>query len=104
MILILAVTVVGLPLAIIAGVSYVMAVILAKVFTAYWLGALITKMVKFTAEPKVQYLVGLVVFYVLLSIPGFGGLVWMLATIFGFGLLVVAKWQTWKLGREKKVF
>lgn len=93
-------TFIGIPLALMLAAIWLMIVYLGKIITAIMVGQEIMKRRKL-AEGKKQSIVfsmvvGIVVSYIIFSIPVIGGFLGMLATIFGVGLI-------WIYGREKSI-
>lgn len=84
--IIVMVTVVGLPLGIVAMLLYGVGVIVAVVITALALGAVLLK----GDNMYLQLLLGLVVIYALGAVPFLGGLIWFLVLVFGLGALAVS--------------
>jgi hypothetical protein len=89
---IVAVTLVGLPLALLACGVYLLAAYLGRVVLALWLGQLL-----FDARADggrggivVGFLAGAIILAILGLVPVLGGLVWLVATIVGTGALLAA--------------
>jgi cytoskeletal protein CcmA (bactofilin family) len=81
--ILLGITLVGLPIAIIMGLVYIIWMILAKVFGAIMLGALIHQLITKVAAPAVNWktaLVGVVAWCILGVVPVIG---WIACSIFG---------------------
>lgn len=93
-------TFIGIPLALMLGVVWLMMLYLGKIITAIMIGEEIMKRRKQVEGRKhniiLSMIVGIIVSYIIFSIPVIGTLVAMLATIFGVGLV-------WIYGREKSM-
>jgi hypothetical protein len=82
------ITLVGIPLAIIIGFLYLIYLYLAKIFVTYTVGATLYK-----GEEKRLYLpfiLALLVYYIISSIPNVGGLVAIVVHLMGIGALYLA--------------
>lgn len=82
---IIAVTVIGIPLAFALFMVYIAAIIVAPVFPALWIGNLILKKKQKSIFKPAG--LGLAVIAVLASVPFIGGLVKLLAVLLGLGAL-----------------
>lgn len=84
---ILLVTIVGIPLGLFVLLAFGLVYTVGYVVGIHAVGRLVMK------EPSsrfVAFLVGWLIFRVIGLVPALGGLAWMLAAIFGFGVLLVA--------------
>ena len=108
--LILAITILGIPLAIILGVLYGVLLYIAKIFTALWVGNRILGYIN--AKKKKEYktlilpvILGIFVLWILFIIPFIGFIVKLAATIFGIGAIVVCmvNYYNEKKGKNKKI-
>ncbi|QQS60283.1 polymer-forming cytoskeletal protein [Candidatus Falkowbacteria bacterium] len=93
-------TFIGIPLALMMSAIWLIVLYLGKIITAIIVGQEIMKRRKQVEGKKssavLAMVVGVVVSYLIFSIPVLGGFMSMLATIFGVGLI-------WIYGREKSV-
>ena len=85
------VTVVGLPVGIIAVLLFGMAVYVAKLPIAVWAGEqLLARAGSTEPSPYAAMAVGILVLYLLFAIPWLGGLFWLVATCLGLGAMVLS--------------
>jgi hypothetical protein len=89
----LLITVIGIPLAIIVMVVYIIALYLMKILAAIVLGALIISAIRKQKEPGLSWslVIGAIVFILLTSIPVIGWIINFLAVIWALGAAVEAK-------------
>jgi hypothetical protein len=87
----IAVTVVGIPLALITLALYAIALYLGRAVVALWLGGRLLgdRAVAGTGGLVISFLLGAVILLVLAMIPWIGGLVSALATLVGVGAAVL---------------
>jgi hypothetical protein len=90
LILVVAVTVVGIPLAIIMALLLVVAIMLSGIFVAFSLGRVIFDLLKFKTGGSVTFLVGFLILNGLFYIPFAGGLIKLIAVSLGFGAILYA--------------
>ena len=84
-------TVVGLPIGIIAVLLFGVALYLAKLPIAVWAGAqLLARAGRRDASPYAAMAVGILALYLLFEIPWLGGLFWLAATWLGLGAMVLS--------------
>ena len=103
--IILFATIVGIPLALIILLIYFSALYVSKLFAGMSIAMRIFHLQdKQGKRPMVMALiVGAVIVVLLSTIPKIGGFVGLLLVIFGLGGLVVGRWKTFALAREKGV-
>jgi hypothetical protein len=97
LILIVAITVIGLPLALIMSLLLIIAIMLSGIFVSFSLGKAIFDLLKFKTNELVVFLVGFLILNVLFYIPFAGGLIKLVAISLGFGAILYAaktNWQT----------
>ncbi|OGY49185.1 MAG: hypothetical protein A3D39_05760 [Candidatus Buchananbacteria bacterium RIFCSPHIGHO2_02_FULL_39_17] len=96
----LAITIIGLPLAIILISIYALALYLTKVFVALTLGlALLNKLSganKFKGSLIWPLALGLLIFLILISLPIFGWLIKIILMLWAFGALISVKKEFWR--------
>src|SRR5438270_872940 len=94
-IVIAAITVVGLPLALLATALYLVFAALSEIPVAVWLGGRIlhARTVLGRQGPIVNFFVGALILLVIGIIPVIGGLVRLIATCIGFGAVLMAAWS-----------
>ncbi len=85
--LILIMTVIGLPLGLIIAAKWLVAIYVARVLTALWLGAWLLKQLKMGAGKSLlpALAVGVFVSWLLFAIPAVGWIISLLAVCFGLG-------------------
>ena len=84
------VTLVGLPVGLIAVLLFGAAVYVAKLPVAVWAGAhLLTRLGRTEPSPYAAMAVGVLALYLLFAIPWLGGLFWLVATCLGLGAMVL---------------
>lgn len=88
----IAMTLIGLPLAAILLVLYLISVYLGRAVIALWLGRMLVRGGSWQGRGRLvgAFLVGGVILLLVCLIPILGGLVMVLATLFGLGALAVA--------------
>ena len=100
-VLFLALTLIGLPLALILLVGYVLVIYLANIFAGLGLGLYLARLVKgkeFSNRASLILIMvlGVVVLWALGTIPFVGPFIRFLAVVWGLGMIVRLKWQTIK--------
>ncbi|HIH03223.1 MAG TPA: hypothetical protein HA263_05035 [Methanoregulaceae archaeon] len=88
--LILLVTVVGIPIAVIGWIFVIAGVMLAGLVVSLALGRLIAGKTGLGDNPYVLFIIGFVILNVLYLIPVLGGIVKFVAICLGFGAIVMA--------------
>lgn len=90
------VTVVGLPLALLAAALYAIFVALSEIPVAVWLGSRVlhARTVLGRQGPLINFVVGALILVVVESIPLLGPITRVIAGSFGFGALVLAAWSS----------
>ena len=91
--LIVALTVIGLPLSLLAGLSYLVALYLGQLLLGLALGGLLVELLRRGGmaprlAPEWLVVLGLVMLYVLTHLPWIGGLATFLALCLGLGALL----------------
>ncbi len=95
--LLVAFTVVGIPLSIVAVLLYLATLYPGQIFPAMWLGNWILRSLGRAAAPPSPYLamtVGVVLFVIVVTVPFVGWLLRLVALLAGFGALWAAVWAT----------
>jgi cytoskeletal protein CcmA (bactofilin family) len=82
--LVLIITVMGIPLAFILLMIFILFLYIAKLFTALYIGRLITLKLTNSQSLVIAYLIGLIIYYFIGIIPLFG---WLLQTIFNLAAI-----------------
>ena len=90
------VTVVGLPLALLAAALYGVLVALSEIPVAVWLGSRImhARTLLGRQGPLINFVVGALILVVVESIPLLGPVTRVIVSSFGFGALVLAAWSS----------
>jgi len=97
LLLIVAVTIIGLPLAIIAGLLFIIALMISSLFVAYALGDVIASRTGWKPGPTEVFILGFVILQVLIFIPLLGSIVQIIAVSLGYGGLLHALRTAWTL-------
>jgi cytoskeletal protein CcmA (bactofilin family) len=97
-----ALTVIGLPVALLLGAGYLGGMLVGWLFLALAAGSIMVGLVRKGRpwHPSWAFLLGLVVLYVLTRLPFLGGLVTFVGLAFGLGAFLVALYRTWRGGSE----
>ncbi len=90
LIIISAVTVVGLPLAMILGLLFIAALMLTNLFVSYSLGSKISAALKPDLNDMLVFTIGYAILNVLFVIPYVGGLIRLVSVSLGFGAILYA--------------
>lgn len=101
--LILLMTVVGIPLAFILMVGFLIELFLTKVYVALLMGQKALEGLGQHGRKGWAFLLGLVIYTIITLIPVIGGIVAVLATLFGLGAIVLAKLDFYKSFRSKNL-
>jgi len=94
---VLAITFIGLPLALISFILWLVAIYLAKIMTAIIFGAWLKRKLfpKYQNKPILTLILGVLATWILFSIPILGCLLGLLATIWGLGMFYLIKKGTY---------
>lgn len=90
LLLIVAVTVIGLPIAIVGGLLFVVALLISSLFVAYALGDVIASRTGWKPGPLGIFILGFVILQILTFIPLIGALVQIVAVSLGYGGILYA--------------
>lgn len=90
---IVAITIIGLPVAFVAIVLWIAAIYFAKILLAHFLGRTILTMRLEQPHFALSLAVGLVLVFILISVPFVGGVLNFLLTIVGLGMIVEQLWR-----------
>jgi hypothetical protein len=91
--IIVAITIIGLPIAFVALVLWIAAIYFAKILLAHFLGKTILSMRVEAPRFVLALAVGLVLVFILISVPLVGGVLNFLLTIVGLGMIVEQLWR-----------
>jgi cytoskeletal protein CcmA (bactofilin family) len=99
----LAITLVGIPLALVLLVTYLIFLYISKIYTGLFLGLIIVKGAGQEKKGKMigALLLGLAVLTILTSIPFVGKIFLIIAVLFGLGAFVVERVRLYKEAKEK---
>ncbi len=89
-ILIIAITVIGLPVAGLFGLLYIAALLLSYLFVAYALGDVIALRFRQRWSPIAVFALGFIILHLLFLIPVVGGIIWGISISLGYGALLYA--------------
>ena len=90
LLLLVAVTIIGLPLAVVGGLLFIAALMLSSLFVAYALGDAIAARAGWKPGPMGIFILGFVILQILLFIPLLGTIVQVVAVSLGYGGLLSA--------------
>lgn len=99
----LLITVVGIPIAIILLFSLITTLILVKTFVSFALGKYIGKVANLKVDNWVLLLIGIVVYTIISSFPIVGVLFSIAAYLIGIGAVLLSKKALYKAARDKKL-
>lgn len=98
----LAITLIGIPLAAVLLVSYIFMILFAKIFTGIAFGSWVLQKFGQKQNPYLSLTLGLLLLSVLKFVPFFGMLVGFAVTLFGIGAYAISKRNTYISLRSKK--
>ncbi len=101
--IILMITLIGFPIALITLFAYAVTIYLSKIFAAMAIGAYVSKTGKFKTSPFWTFTLGLALYYVLGFIPIVGWLLKLLVLFAGVGAFVIQKKYYFDTLRTKKL-
>lgn len=96
-----AITIVGVPVAMMSFALLVIALILANYFVAFTLGKKIAEFFKFNTGNIAEFIIGFIVLSILLAMPLLGGLVQIITSSLGFGSIYYTLRDNW--GKMAKI-
>jgi cytoskeletal protein CcmA (bactofilin family) len=99
--ILLLITLVGIPLALILLFAILLIAYLSKIFFAYYVGKWIAQKLNWKSNNVVTLLLGLVVYYILTRIPVIGGLTFIAFLLIGTGALLLTKKEYYTQLRSK---
>jgi len=92
-ILLLAITLVGLPIAIGIGLLYLAAILVSTLFVSSVLGRKVALLLKHPASDYVAFTIGFVILAILFRIPIIGTIILIIAVSLGFGAILFTGWK-----------
>jgi cytoskeletal protein CcmA (bactofilin family) len=85
---------VGAPLAIIVCLAVLVGFYLGKLPVALWIGERLLRRKTATGRPRAAaLLIGIVILYVVFTVPYLGAFLWFVASFVGLGAIVLASWR-----------
>lgn len=101
--IILIVTVIGLPLGIFLIFAYIMEIYFASYFVTFWIGKLVMNRFNQKANLYWSFIVGVLVFALITSVPIVSGIVRFLSLLFGLGAILLLKYSWYQrfFGKKK---
>jgi len=98
------ITLIGLPLAAVLGFIYGLSIYLAKFLITLWGGNWILKKIGNQPSPSWSMVVGLALFHLLILVPLINFWIKLFTMLFGLGVLVNTCRQTYTLARKEKIY
>ena len=98
-ILLLAATLLGLPLALVAAATLFLILYLSRIFAITWLGWGLLRSFGRAPGARGAFMTGLILYFVLTLIPFAGGFVMLLVTVIGTGALLLSKGEIYQKAR-----
>jgi cytoskeletal protein CcmA (bactofilin family) len=98
------ITLIGLPLAAVLGFIYGLSIYLAKFLIVLWGGNWLLKKIGNQPSPSWSMVIGLALFHLLILIPLVSFWVKLFTMLFGLGVLVNTCRQTYTLARKEKIY
>ncbi|MBI3611210.1 MAG: hypothetical protein HY204_11000 [Nitrospirae bacterium] len=100
---ILAITVLGIPLALMVTALYLIAIYLARVFAILWAGSALFERLGRPVREVWALVIGLMLYFFLTLIPFLGGFISLLVILFGLGAALLAYRGLYLSAREKEM-
>lgn len=98
-ILLLAATLLGLPLALVAAAGLFLILYLSRIFAITWLGWGLLRSFGRAPGARAAFVTGLILYFILTLIPFAGGFVMLLMTVIGTGALLLSKGEIYRKAR-----
>ncbi|MDN7025745.1 hypothetical protein FGU65_12785 [Methanoculleus sp. FWC-SCC1] len=95
-VLVIAATVIGLPVAAVLGMLVAIGLLVSGLFVAYALGDLVVSRFRWKTGVTVTFIVGFVILQILIMVPFIGVLVQIIAASLGYGALLYALRDAWQ--------
>jgi len=93
LVILLAITLIGLPIALLLGLLILAGILLSTLFTSSALGQWIGRLLKRTFPDLAAFVIGFIILNLLYRIPVAGVIILAIAVILGFGALLRVAWQ-----------
>lgn len=94
-IILVAVTIIGLPVAAVMAMLFIIGLMLSTIFVSFTLGKKILELFKLKTGDMWTFLLGFIILSLLFIIPYAGGLIQVVAISLGFGALIYAVREVW---------
>ncbi len=96
LIILIAVTVIGLPIAAISGMLFIIALMLSTSFVSFAVGRKVVDLLKFKTSDILIFIIGFIILNIIFLIPFIGGLILIIAVSLGFGAICYSVSGNWK--------
>jgi hypothetical protein len=96
LVFVLAVTLIGFPVALIMGMLFIIALMLSSLFVSFSVGRTIVNVLKFETNDVLIFVFGFVILSLLFRIPYAGEFIRIVALSLGFGAIVYAVRKNWQ--------
>lgn len=100
---VLVITLLGIPLAALLAMVFLIYLYLARIFVIAWAGHAIFKKLGKGDHEKWAFTSGLVLYFLLTLIPFFGGIITFLVIVFGLGMILLAKKEVYVEARNHEM-
>lgn len=101
--ILLAVTIIGIPFAILTMAAYILIIYISKLFVALTLGNIVSKKANWKINRIWTFIIGFAIFSIIGIIPILGGITRMIALFTGMGALLIQKQYYFTTLRDKKL-
>lgn len=103
LIVVLFMTILGIPLAFLLGGAFILYLYVVRIFAMVAIGQKTVSLLKFKTNPYWIFAIGLVAYYVLTLIPILGGIIKLFVLIASFGAALINERDTWRKAFKAKV-
>ena len=100
---ILLVTVIGIPLAIMLLPIYLISLYVVRVFPMLWGGVILSEKLNWKINAYWSFIAGSFIYFIIQLIPIVGGLVTLFTVLFGLGTLLITKKETYTAARKSSI-
>lgn len=101
--ILLMITIVGIPLALIGALVFVIYLYVGRIFALVAIGSYILRKMKTNESLSMSFLLGLIVYFFLGFIPVIGGILTFIVTLVGLGTAVTNDRRTWAISRGSHI-
>lgn len=102
--ILLFITVLALPFGVFTLALFIFYLYLTRIYAILTLGQLLTNKVSQNTSPYLYLALGIIIYYVLTSVPFLGALLKLTIVFFGFGAGLISAKSTYSEARTKKIF